>query len=91
MTTTETTTTPYPTIEDKVKLFEEHGIEIFMHYDWMPESKIQRICFVGDEDVASRVEKLATDNCLKLIRMQLTWDYYSGKPQTPYWFVSFLY
>ena len=87
--TPETTTKPYATVEDKVVLFEENGVEIFMHYDWLPVDLYHKICFVGESNVARRVERIAAENGLKINRMQLVWDYYRGKPHKPYWIVDF--
>ncbi len=92
MTETLTTINSYPTIEEKVKLFEENGIDASIYYDDLPADVSQQILFTGPSPVARRVARIANENGIKIIRLHLIWDYHSGHPhKPPRWIVSFLY
>lgn len=91
--TTDTSTRPYSTIEEKIKLFQENGIVAKQYkdedddYDW---AKAGVMVFCGDNKVAQQVEDIANQNGIAISLMSCEW-YYGGKPlpEPPGWFVIF--
>ena len=89
-----TTTTPktYPTLTDKVALFEQNGIDVFDYLDAGNDDYGLRIGFNGNDEVARHAERVARDNGIKLLRMSLVYEYSGGsknKPHPPYWLMTF--
>ena len=86
--TTETTN-PYPTIEDKVALFKEHGIAA---YDWYegtyPATRL--VSFTGDDATAKQAVAVATEHGLDIIELAQIWRYRDGEPTgESYWHLIF--
>ncbi len=91
--TTETTTTdsPYPTVEEKVKLFEDHGIEVrdyFVSNRDIHDDVAQVIGF--DEPGAAWVAaKVAKEHGITISELCLFWAFYDNEPGESYSSLAF--
>ena len=86
-----TTNRPYPTIDEKIQLFKEHGIDVKQCLDDDNEYKqAQAVKFSGNNEVAQRVEDLANQHDIAIMWMSCEWWYDSKpSPEPPQWFVIF--
>ena len=79
----ETTTKPYPTIDDKVSLFKDHHIDILdsYHSDGTTGKISQVIAFDGVA-AAGAAEKVAKEHGIKIHEFCVTWPYTSDNEPT---------
>lgn len=94
MTTTETTTTPYPTIDDKIALFKQHGIDASDYYGRNdPLPNVQMLRFEGNRATADLALAIATLNSIGVLSLSHSQDYDSDNNNVPwgdpYWEILF--
>ncbi len=73
--TTETAAKPYATLGEKVKLFQENGIEVLKHYTGGTDYKFQVIHIPGDLETLQTSIKFATENDIRIYLVNLCQRY----------------
>lgn len=88
--TQETTPRPYTTLDEKVALFQEHGIDVWRYED-DDYHNAQVLVFNGDNELAQRVEDLSNQHGIPILSMDCHWWYNSKpSPEPPRWIVIFV-
>lgn len=77
MTETTATTIPYPTIEDKVALFEAHGIDVRSHFgsDRVKPNTLSQLVVFDGPDAAGAAAKIAKEHGIRIHQMCMFWPY----------------
>ena len=87
--TPDTINQPYPTIEDKVKLFQEHGIDAG-DYHRGKGNRTNTVRFTGDQTIVDRVIKISADHSIRMIALHYAQDYDGVRiVGFPYWLAVF--